>query len=91
MKFRLFKRKRYDPIEAVHKLTDEPGLIYVWVVRETENGLTPIEISNFINSAYISEYGHEPRALHLVLREIGDIERMTAEEYKQRIKPYIGA
>ena len=85
---RVFKRK-WGFIKTLKTLHDNSNDIYVWIVNENEQPHVIDELRMFINTTYQEMYGHEPRALHIVVQNIKDIHHMDKETFLSHVKPYL--
>lgn len=71
-----------DPVEYVETLYDAPDRIYVWICRE---GTTDDQIASIAES--IGQ--REPKALHVVCREIHEIRKLSPEDVRRHLAPVV--
>ena len=73
------------PVDYVATLTDEPGRVYVWIVREDATDDTIGHIRDSLNDA------PPLKALHIVTRDIAEIRRLAPEDIKAHLLPVVKA
>ncbi len=73
------------PVDYVATLTDEPGRVYVWIVRE---GATDDKITKIVESLADAP---PMKALHIVTRDIAEIRRLAPEDIKAHLLPVVKA
>lgn len=71
-----------DPVEYVETLHDAPDRVYVWICRE---GTTDDQIASITES--IGQ--REPKALHVVCRDIAEIRKLSPEDIRKYLAPIV--
>ena len=71
-----------DPVEMLETLHDDPGRVYVWIARQ---GTTDDQIASITES--IGQ--REPKALHVVCRDIAEIRKLSPEDIRKYLAPIV--
>lgn len=75
-----------DSIESVQALPDGQGLVYVWIARP---GATDDQIAAL--SEDLGRAVGTRQALHLVVRDLAEVRRLTPVEVKEHLLPVVRA
>lgn len=78
-----------DPIKKLEALDDDPNKVYVWILGPEAGDDELQDWAGEIQSAYINRFGHVPRAVHLTVRDVQDVKRLTSEDQRQLLKPWV--
>ena len=71
-----------DPVEMIETLHDAPDRTYVWICR----GGTP---DDQIASIAESIGQKDPKALHVVCRDIAEIRKLSPEDVRRHLAPVV--
>ena len=71
-----------DPVDYVATLHDAPDRVYVWICRES----TP---DDQIASIAESIGQKDPKALHVVCRDIAEIRKLSPEDVRRHLAPVV--
>ena len=71
-----------DPVEMLETLHDAPDRVYVWICREST---TDDQIAAFAES--IGQ--REPKALHVVCRDLAEIRKLSPEDIRKYLAPIV--
>ena len=70
------------PVEYVEMLQDEPGRVYVWIARQDATDDQIASITESIGQ-------REPKALHVVCRDIAEIRKLSPEDVRRHLAPIV--
>ncbi len=71
-----------DPVEMLETLHDAPDRVYVWICRQ---GTTDDQIASIAES--IGQ--REPKALHVVCRDIAEVRNLSPEDVRRHLAPIV--
>ena len=75
-----------NPLIRLKELPDDPDTCYVWLLNDDQS---VAEFARSITTDYIDQYGHDPKALHLVLHGVKDITKFSKREVELQIRPWL--
>lgn len=85
------KTEYIDPVLKVHKLQDDPNVCYVWQMREEASDYQMKNIIDNLYSEFVKKNGRDPLSLHLICRDISEIQKMDKESLQKIIVPWINS
>ncbi len=71
-----------DPVEMLETLHDAPDRVYVWICRESTTDDQIASITECIGQ-------REPKALHVVCRDIAEIRKLSPEDIRKYLAPIV--
>ena len=71
-----------DPVEMLETLHDAPDRVYVWICREDTTDDQMALITESIGQ-------REPKALHVVCRDIAEIRKLSPEDIRKYLAPIV--
>ena len=71
-----------DPVEMLETLHDAPDRVYVWICREDTTDDQMALIAESIGQ-------REPKALHVVCRDIAEIRKLSPEDIRKYLAPIV--
>ena len=71
-----------DPVEMLETLHDAPDRVYVWICREDMTDDQMALIAESIGQ-------REPKALHVVCRDIAEIRKLSPEDIRKYLAPIV--
>ncbi len=71
-----------DPVEYVETLHDAPDRVYVWIARQDATDDQIASITESIGQ-------REPKALHVVCRDIAEIRKLSPEDIRKYLAPIV--
>ena len=71
-----------DPVEMLETLHDDPGRVYVWIARQDATDDQIASITESIGQ-------REPKALHVVCRDIAEIRKLSPEDIRKYLAPIV--
>ena len=71
-----------DPVEMLETLHDAPDRVYVWICREDTTDDQMALITESIGQ-------REPKALHVVCRDIAEIRKLSPEDIRRHLAPIV--
>ena len=71
-----------DPVEMLETLRDAPDRVYVWICREDTTDDQMALITESIGQ-------REPKALHVVCRDIAEIRKLSPEDIRKYLAPIV--
>lgn len=74
-----------DPIRAIHELRDTPDVTYIWTLSEDATGEDMQQLAERIHDAH----GGEPRALHMFIRNVDELQKFDYHEVEHEILPWL--
>ncbi len=83
---RLLRADLPDSVERVQALPDGQDLTYVWIARP---GATDDQIAEI--AATLAQEVRSRRALHLVVRDIAEVRRLSPAEVREYLLPVVRA
>lgn len=78
-----------DPIKKIERLEDDPTRAYLWLLGDRATGDDVSRLQRALTERYRDEYGREPAALHLIVRDVDDIKEIPSEVIEHTIKPWL--
>lgn len=78
-----------DPVDKIVELDDDPAKAYVWVLGHHATGENVASLEHHLNEAYRENFGHEPRATHLIVSEVDDLRELSEAEAEEYLKPWL--
>ena len=70
------------PVDYVETLHDDPGRVYVWIARQDATDDQIASITESIGQ-------REPKALHVVCRDIAEIRKLSPEDIRKYLAPIV--
>ena len=70
------------PVDYVETLHDDPGRVYVWIARQDATDDQIASITESIGQ-------REPKALHVVCRDIAEIRKLSPEDVHRHLAPVV--
>jgi len=70
------------PGEMLETLHDDPGRVYVWIARQDATDDQIASITESIGQ-------REPKALHVVCRDIAEIRKLSPEDIRKYLAPIV--
>lgn len=81
------KLLRIDYYANPTKLDDNADDVFIW---QLDGDVSQREaFGQHINQSFIKQFGHEPKALHIVVEEPDDLDQMKAADFENKIKPWL--
>ena len=71
-----------DPVEMLETLHDAPDRVYVWIARQDATDDQIASITESIGQ-------REPKALHVVCRDIAEIRKLSLEDIRKYLAPIV--
>jgi len=75
-------REPVDPGEMLETLHDAPDRVYVWIARQDATDDQIASITESIGQ-------REPKALHVVCRDIAEIRKLSPEDIRKYLAPIV--
>jgi hypothetical protein len=78
-----------DPVEKIVELDDDPAKAYVWILGHHATGENVASLKRHLDESYRENFGHEPRATHLIVANVDDLRELTEAEVEEYLKPWL--
>ena len=75
-------RVSVDPVEMLETLHDAPDRVYVWIARQDATDDQIASITESIGQ-------RDPKALHVVCRDIAEIRKLSPEDIRKYLAPIV--
>lgn len=78
-----------DPLKKIERLDDDPRKAYVWLLGERATGDDVDTLDRALTKRYREEFGRDPAALHMIVRDLDDIREIPGDVIEHTIKPWL--
>jgi len=78
-----------DPIKKIERVEDDPTLAYLWLLSDRATGDDVDSLERALTERYRDQYGRDPEALHLILRDVEEVREIPSHVIEHTIKPWL--